>query len=168
MTTIAAPFVPDLDEGKFDELLLYICERQITNRSFGYIKLNTLLCMSDFLFFRRWRRSITGVAYICGEFGPQAAGVVDRVAALESSGRLMLIEQQIGGYRQQRPMALDAADLFSFNGAEIAAVEHILRTTDGQSSAQLMDLSNELFHWRALPLGQPLPYEAALDKEDRG
>lgn len=160
--TNAIRYLPETDGSKFDELLIYICERQITNRSFGLTKLNALLCMSDLLYFRRWRESITGAQYVCGEYGPWAVGVDERMAALDEAGRLTLLEQAIGGFKQHRPLALDNADLFGFNGAEIAAVEQILRTTDGQTASQLAELTDELFGWRALGLGEPLPYEAAL------
>ena len=155
-------FVPEPDLEKFDELLIYICERQITNRSFGLTKLNALLCMSDLLYFRRWRESITGAHYVCGEYGPWAIGVDERMAMLDQEGRLTLLEQTIGGFRQRRPLALDNADLFGFTGTEIATVEQILRATDGQSATQLGELTDELFGWRELELGEALPYEAAL------
>ncbi len=163
MTTTSA-FVPEVDERKFDELLLYICERQITNRSFSQAKLNVLLCMSDMLFFRRWRGSITGVQYVSGEYGPWAVGLEERLEELETTGRLTVVEQTVGGYPQQRPLALDSANLFDFNGAEIAAVEQILRATDGQTASQLAELTDELFGWRELGLGETLPYESALDE----
>ena len=160
--TMDTLFVPQTDESKFDELLIYICERQITNRLFGLTKLNALLCMSDLLYFRRWRESITGAQYVCGESGPWALGIDARMEELDESGRVTLLDQTIGGFTQHRPMALDNADLFAFNGAEIAIVEQILRATDGQTPLQLAELTDELFGWRDLSLGDALPYEAAL------
>ena len=48
MTTLRT-FTSELAEVKLRELIVYICERRITARSFGTSQLNTLLCLSDFL-----------------------------------------------------------------------------------------------------------------------
>ena len=155
-------FATGLDPVKFAELLLYICERQITNRSFSLSKLNLLLCLSDMLHYRRYRTSITGGAYVRGEYGPWTVDLAEQVAAMESEGRLTVIDQPVGGFLQRRPMALDSADLFDFNGAEIASVEQILRAADGQSANQLAELADDVFAWRELALGDSITYESAL------
>ena len=58
-------------------------------------------------------------------------------------------------------MALTSADLFGFNGAEIATAEQVLRATEGQSASELGDLAHSLTRWRNGELGDPLPYELA-------
>ena len=155
-------YATGLDPVKFAELLLYICERQITNRSFSLSKLNLLLCLSDMLHYRRHRTSITGGAYVRGEYGPWTVDLAEQVAAMESEGRLTVIDQPVGGFLQRRPMALDSADLFDFNGAEIASVEQILRAADGQSANQLAELADDVFSWRELELGDSITYDSAL------
>ena len=58
-------------------------------------------------------------------------------------------------------MALTSADLFGFNGAEIASTEQILRASEGQSASELGDLAHSLTHWRDGDLGSPLSYDVA-------
>ena len=161
----AEVFTPELDPHKFEELLLYICERQITNRTFSLSKLNLLLCLSDMLHYRRYRTSISGAKYVRGEYGPWNVQLADQVASMEQDGRLTVVNQPVGDFLQRRPMALDSADLFDFNGAEIASVEQILRASDGQSANQMAELADDVFHWRELALGDPITYESAISMD---
>ncbi len=154
-------YASGMDLDKFAELLLYICERQITNRTFSLSKLNLLLCLSDMLHYRRHRTSITGCEYVRGEYGPWTVSLAEQVAAMEAEGRLTVVDQPVGGFLQRRPLALASADLFDFNGAEIASVEQILRAADGQSAYQMAELADDVFAWRELELGDSITYESA-------
>lgn len=156
-------YSPAPNDAKCEELLLYICERQITNRSFSLAKLNLLLCLSDMLNFRRYQSSITGGQYVRGEYAPWKVDLAETVAMMEEDGRLTIVDQPIGGFLQRRPLALDSANLFGFNGAEIAACEQVLRAADGQSADNLAELSDEMLSWSNLALGDTIPYEAALE-----
>ena len=62
-------------------------------------------------------------------------------------------------------MALASADLFGFNGAEIATTEQILRATEGHSASELAELAHSLTRWRDGQLGDPLPYDLALESQ---
>ncbi|MDE2968211.1 MAG: Panacea domain-containing protein [Chloroflexota bacterium] len=162
MTTFK-PFTEELAEVKLRELLIYLCERRITARSFGTSQLNTLLCLSDFLHFRRHGESITGADYVVAEHGPWLVKFELYLDPLLDDGSIVIQPSDLGGYTQYRPMALASADLFGFNGAEIATAEQVLRATEDQSASELGDLAHSLTRWRNGDLGDPLPYELALD-----
>ncbi len=162
MTTLKT-FTSDLAEVKLRELIIYLCERRITARSFGTSQLNTLLCLSDFLHFRRHGESITGADYVVAEHGPWLVKFELYLDPLIDSDSIVIQPSDLGGYTQYRPMALTSADLFGFNGAEIATTEQILRATEGQSASELADLAQSLTHWRDGVLGEALPHELALD-----
>ena len=153
-----------LDDAKLRELIIYLCERRITTRSFGHTQLNTLLCMSDFLHYRRFRESITGAEYVCGEHGPWLINYTAWLDLLIESGQLTIHPMELGGYTQNRPLALASANLFGFNGAEISSTEQVLRAGDGQSASDLANLAQALTKWRDNELGDQLTYEAALDE----
>ncbi len=166
MTTLKT-FTSELAEIKLRELIIYLCERRITARSFGTSQLNTLLCLSDFLHFRRHGESITGADYVVAEHGPWLVKFELYLDPLIDSGSIVIQPSDLGGYTQYRPMALTSADLFGFNGAEIATTEQILRATEGQSASELADLAHSLTRWRNGELGSPLPYELALQEQSR-
>ena len=164
MTTLTS-YTSGLAEPKLRELIIYLCERRITARSFGASQLNTLLCLSDFLHFRRHGESITGADYVVAEHGPWLVKFELYLDPLIDDGSITIQPSDLGGYTQYRPMALASADLFGFNGAEIATTEQILRASEGQSATELADLAHSLTHWRDGALGDPLPYELALDDQ---
>lgn len=162
MTTLKT-FTHELAEVKLRELLIYLCERRITARSFGTSQLNTLLCLSDFLHYRRHGESITGADYVVGEHGPWLVRFELFLGPLIDDGKIVIQSSDLGGFTQYRPMALTSADLFAFNGAEVATAEQVLRATEGQSATELGDLAHSLTKWRGGELGDALSYELALD-----
>ena len=164
MTTLRT-FTSELAEVKLRELIIYLCERRITARSFGTSQLNTLLCLSDFLHYRRHGESITGADYVVAEHGPWLVKFELHLDPLIDDGKIVIQSSDLGGYTQYRPMALASADLFGFNGAEIATAEQVLRATEDQSASELGDLAHSLTRWRNGNLGDPLPYELAVDGE---
>ncbi|MCY4618099.1 MAG: DUF4065 domain-containing protein [Chloroflexi bacterium] len=163
MTTLRT-FTSELAEVKLRELIIYLCERRITARSFGTSQLNTLLCLSDFLHFRRHGESITGADYVVAEHGPWLVKFELHLDPLLDNGSIVIQSSDLGGFTQYRPMALASADLFGFNGAEVATTEQILRATEGQSATELADLAHSLTHWRDGVLGSPLSYDLARDE----
>ena len=163
MTTLKT-FTSELADVKLRELIIYLCERRITARSFGTSQLNTLLCLSDFLHFRRHGESITGADYVVAEHGPWLVKFELHLDPLLDNGSIVIQSSDLGGFTQYRPMALASADLFGFNGAEVATTEQILRATEGQSATELADLAHSLTHWRDGDLGSPLPYDLARDE----
>lgn len=164
MTTLNT-FTAELAEVKLRELMIYLCERRITARSFGTSQLNTLLCLSDFLHYRRHRESITGAEYVVAEHGPWLVKFELHLDPLIDDGKIVIQSSDLGGYTQYRPMALASADLFGFNGAEIATAEQVLRATEDQSASELGDLAHSLTRWRNGDLGDSLPYDLALDDQ---
>jgi hypothetical protein len=166
VTTLKTP-TSELADMKLQELIIYLCERRITARSFGTSQLNTLLCLSDFLHFRRHGDSITGADYVVAEHGPWLVKFELFLDPLIDSGSVVIQSSDLGGFTQYRPMALTSANLFGFNGAEIATTEQILRATDGHSASELGDLAHSLTRWRNGELGSPLPYELALEELSR-
>lgn len=166
MTTLTT-FTAELAEPKLRELIIYLCERRITARSFGTSQLNTLLCLSDFLHYRRHGESITGADYVVAEHGPWLVKFELYLDPLIDDGSIVIQPSDLGGYTQYRPMALVSADLFGFNGAEIATTEQILRATEEHSASELGDLAHSLTRWRNGELGSPLPYELALEEQSR-
>ncbi len=164
MTTLNT-FTSELAEVKLRELIIYLCERRITARSFGTSQLNTLLCLSDFLHYRRHGESITGADYVIAELGPWLVKFELHLDPLIDDGKIVIQSSDLGGYTQYRPMALASADLFGFNGAEIATAEQVLRATEDQTASELGDLAHSLTRWRNGDLGDSLPYELALDSQ---
>lgn len=162
MTTLKN-FTSELAEVKLRELIIYLCERRITARSFGTSQLNSLLCLSDFLHYRRHGESITGAEYVVAEHGPWLVKFELHLDPLIDDGKIVIQSSDLGGYTQYRPMALASADLFGFNGAEIATAEQVLRATEDQTASELGDLAHSLTRWRNGDLGDSLPYNLALD-----
>ena len=115
--------------------------------------------------YRRYGESITGAEYVVAEHGPWLVKFELHLDPLIDDGKIVIQSSDLGGFTQYRPMALASADLFGFNGAEIATAEQVLRATEDQSASELGVLAHSLTRWRNGNLGDPLPYALALDDQ---
>ena len=157
-----APFRPELDQKKLDELILYISERAIADENFGKTKLNKILWMSEFHHYARYGEPIAGGTYLRQTHGPVLENLDRHLGRLKETGRLTVRVRDRYGRRQQRPIALERADLSPFCGAEIAAVEDVIHETREMTAAQLSALSHGHIGWQAADHGEIIDYNTAL------
>ena len=119
MTTLRT-FTSELAEVKLRELIDLPLRTPDHGSLVRHEPAQHLLCLSDFLHFRRHGESITGADYVVAEHGPWLVKFELHLDPLIDDGKIVIQSSDLGGYTQYRPMALASADLFGFNGAEIA------------------------------------------------
>jgi len=149
-------------QGKLDELVLYIAERNLANEHFGKTKLHKQLWMSDFRHVMLTGEPITGARYVHRQHGPFCDQLDDSLARLEDTRQLALRMRDRFGYVQQRPVPLVRADLSEFSAVEIAAVEDVLWETWQLSARELSELSHLHPGWAWTKEGEEIGYELAL------
>ena len=162
-------FAPELDRGKLDELILYVCERSLTDDHFGKTKLNKILWMSEFHHYALWGETIAGATYIHHRHGPVLKDLDDHLRRLQDAGRLRVRPRDRFGKQQFRPIPLQWADRGQFSGAEIASVEDVIHETRGLTAAQISAISHAHPGYVKTGMGDAIPYAAALvpvDEDD--
>lgn len=159
MTTIT---MPEYDERKLKELILYVADRCEADPTFGAIKLNKTLFYADFLAFASTGKPITGVEYEKMQLGPVPSALQQASAALISEGDLATQRKDRFGREQIRFVALRAPDLSLFTGAEIALVDEVIEALRGVNAAEVSDLSHLEHGWRLASLREPIPYETVF------
>ncbi len=86
------------DRQKFKKLVHYICFRRKDNpSSLGYVKLNKILWLSDFVSFYRLGESLTDARYVKRQFGPVPHQIVPVLKELENEGALKIEEKMYFG-----------------------------------------------------------------------
>lgn len=155
-------YSPQLNQAKFDSLVLYISERNLANEHFGKTKLHKLLWMSDFHYFGLSGESITGARYVHRTHGPFCEPLTEALARLEDTGLLLIQMRDRFSYVQQRPVPLQRGDLSTFRADEIAAVEDILWETWQMSAREITEVSHLHPGWAWTKEGEEIGYEMAL------
>lgn len=145
----------DAGEAKLAELVLYISDRCSDDETFGATKLNKILHAADFLAYATFGKAITGVDYFHLPQGPGPRRFVPVREHLIETHRLAIQERTRFGFKQSRPIALEEADLSSFEAREIALVDEIIKILDGKSATAVSEGS----HVNRFSLGWQLTHD---------
>lgn len=154
---MSANVIPE--ERKLAELILYISQKCANDPTFGAVKLNKILCYSDFLFYAYNYRGITNVEYQKLPNGPAPRRLMPVRDELIKNGDLGL--QQVilkSGETQKRTVNLRNPNLEVFSGAEIALVDRIIESMQGVTADDVSEMSHTLVGWLAVEEGETIPY----------
>jgi len=106
---------PVADEKKLAELILYISEKCANDPTFGAVKLNKILCFSDFLFYAYNDRGITNVEYQKLPNGPAPRRLIPIRDGLIKNRDLAMQEVVLkSGLTQKRTVNLRIESQFSW------------------------------------------------------
>lgn len=150
------------DEAKFQELLLYIAEKSVSDPDFGATKLNKMLFFCDFLCYAKLGEPLTGVEYQRLTWGPAPRrlrplqrDLVDRhEAAIVPVSR---------GYTQYRLIALRSANLSRFSAEEVSLVDTVIEELRGLGAVDVSELSHSWsVAWQAIEDGATIPYDTVF------
>lgn len=86
--------MPEFDQKRFEEVVLYIAERTKDDPDFGNTKMAKVLFYSDFEAFRELGESITGAEYQAWDHGPYPPKLQSARNMLKNSGRATVVEAQ--------------------------------------------------------------------------
>jgi hypothetical protein len=137
------------DERKLAELVLYISQKCANDPTFGAVKLNKILCFSDFLFYAYHDRGITNVDYQKLPNGPAPRRLIPVRDELIKNGELAIQEIALkSGYTQKRTVNLRSPNLDIFTGAEIAMVDRVIESMQEVTAELASDMSHNLVGWK--------------------
>jgi hypothetical protein len=147
------------DERKLAELVLYISQKCANDPTFGAVKLNKILCFSDFLFYAYHDRGITNVEYQKLPNGPAPRRLIPVRDELIKNGELALQEIALkSGYTQKRTVNLRSPNLDIFTGAEIAMVDRVIESMQEVTAELASDMSHNLVGWLVVEDNETIPY----------
>jgi hypothetical protein len=148
-------------ERKLQELMLYVADRSVDDPDFGATKLNKILAACDFEAYAVLGHALTGVPYQKLEHGPAPRRLLPLQQELINAGDAMLLPRQVASYTQRRLVALRDPDLNVFTGPEIALVDRVLDRSRGKNATTLSQISHDADGWRAVEIGDDIPYNTA-------
>jgi hypothetical protein len=150
------------NEGKLEELILYIADQSVTDPDFGLTKLNKILFNADFTAYAKLGQPITGVEYQKLENGPAPRRLLPVLNELKARGEASITPVNRMGYTQKRVQAFREADLAEFSGEEIAIVDGSIEIMKGMSARRVSDLSHEFIGWQVVDTYETIPYETVF------
>lgn len=160
-------FNSDLTKAdKFREAILYISRKCETDQKFSVTKLNKILFYSDFIFFSKTGKSITGQNYEKLEHGPVPRAMKPVSDQMEASRDLLIRPGNFHGYVQKKPIALREPDLSVFSAEEIALIDAVIEECWKLTAKQISHASHGFIGWQIAEIKETIPYGLAWIEEE--
>ena len=159
--------MPNLNDRKFRELLLYVAQKSLDDPAFGAMKLNKLMFYIDFLAYGMFGKAVTGARYQKLEHGPAPVALVPVRQKMEQAKEVVIAPTQYFNRTINRWVALRQPDLSVFNSEEIALVDDVLGAMREYDGTGISKLSHLEVGWRFAKLNEDIPYNTTLDHEIR-
>jgi hypothetical protein len=150
------------DDRKFQELILFICQRSAGDPRFGATKLNKHLFFADFLAYKVLGQSITGQLYFRLGNGPAPRRLLPTIEKLKGEQAVAQGTHDYFGYTQTRTYGLRDPDLSVFSAEEIALVTELIEEFWDRNAAEISAVSHGFFGWEVAGDQEDIPYEVAL------
>jgi hypothetical protein len=149
-------------EQRLRELVLYVAQSCQSDPKFGATKLNKILWWSDFLAYAQYGKPITGLEYMRLGKGPVPKRLVPVRESMVENRELVITQvASLGGYTQQRPIALRSANLSLFTAEEISLVDRVINGLWKKTAAGVSNLSHGKA-WEVVEDRGLIPYEAVF------
>ena len=155
--------VPEFNQEKFDNLVLYIVSRSPDPTRLGAVRLRKILYFADALNYLKTGRPMTGARYIKWEFGPVPAELAGAERRLRRREALLIRpSSHPGGYPMTHYIALAEPDLREFAPEEISLVDELIHSVCSEHTAASISAASHHHAWKVAEIGEELPYESIL------
>ncbi len=151
--------VPELNQDKLKNILLYIVEQCGGKPNVGETVLYKLLYFSDFNFYEIYEEHLTGAQYRKLSYGPVPQKIEVIVHQMIKEGQLQRIITKYHNYPQTKYFALKNADLKTFSAAEKYVIDKVIEQFSDWSAKKISEYSHNDKPWRATEENQIIDYE---------
>jgi uncharacterized phage-associated protein len=154
------------DPNKFRELVVYVAKKSEDDPHFGALKLNKILYYADFIAYRRRGQPITGATYQKLQQGPAPKQLLKERDVLVDAGEITIEARERFTKVQQRVVAKRQPKTSHFDPDELDIVDEVIEELWQKNGREVSELSHKEAGWRAVGLGQKIPYETAWISND--
>ena len=158
-------------EEKLKELIIYISSKCSEDVKYSKTKLNKILFYSDFFYYLRKRKSITGHKYIHLQYGPVPSNMEALLEAMKGTDIAVAVLRE-GLYEKNKIVPLRKPDLGFFEPDMISLIDSVIDEVcyDERSltARQLSDSSHKTIAWAVTSMGEEIPYQTAYLKDISG
>lgn len=156
-------------EKRLKELIVYIASKCAHDDKYGATKLNKILFFSDFLYYLKRFKPITGHPYVHMPYGPGPDDIKEILREMTGKDIAYAISE-CGPFRQKRIVALREPDLSIFDPDMISHVDSVIETLSTKNSltaTQLSDFTHAIIGWLVTSDGETIPYQTVFIKDKK-
>ncbi len=154
--------VPQKNQKKFNEVLLYILNKVGAKPNVGQTVLYKLLYFIDFDYYEKYEEQIMGIQYIKNHHGPTPREFKYFVDKMIQKEEITEIKNKHFGYDQKKYLPLREPDLSVLSAQEIKHIDEVLERFGDKSAKELSSISHEDVPWITAEDGHKIDYEAVF------
>ncbi len=156
-------------EQKLKELIVYISTKCSSDGKYSKTKLNKILFYSDFLFYLKKQKAITGASYRHLPYGPVPDDIEKLLKNMKGTD-IAIAVTNAGPYLQNKIVALREPDLSLFDADMIAHVDSVIDAVCNKrslSATNLSDMTHQTMGWLVTSDGEEIPYQTVFIKDKK-
>jgi len=157
--------VPELQVGKFRNVLLYILEKCAGKPNVGETVLNKLLYFADFNYYELYEEHLTGAVYRKLPYGPVPQKIEVILNQMIKTGQLQRIKTKFYDLNQVRYIPLVKADLTTLKASEKEVIDRVIGQMSDWSASAISNYSHKDLPWLASKEGDTINYELVFYRE---
>ena len=154
--------MPEYDEHKFAEALLYVAGKLVDDPAGGAIKMNKALFNADFAHMRAYGHPITGADYQKLPHGPAPRRLLAVRTALVASGAAEMREELYLGRTVKRLVPRRQAELTCLSPTERQMLDQAVEVEKRRSGSESSAASHREPGWQMVGENETIPYETAF------
>lgn len=157
--------VPNLQIGKFKNVLLYILERCAGKPNVGETVLYKLLYFSDFNYYELYEEQLTGACYRKLPYGPIPEKMDALINQLIEAGQIQRIKTEYNDQTLIRYIPLVKADLTCLKASEKEVIDRVIEQMSDWSEQMIMSYAHLDMPWKASEVNEAINYELAFYRQ---
>lgn len=154
--------VPQRNEQKFKEVLLYILNKVGAKPNIGETVLYKLFYFIDFNFYERYEEQLIGATYMKNHYGPTPLEFKKIVDRMTRDKEIEKVESRYFSYPQTKYLPLRVADLSTLKANELEIIDSVLAGLSDKNAIQISDHSHLDIPWHATKDGEVIEYESVF------
>ena len=151
--------VPQINEGKFKNVLLYILEKCGAKPNVGETVLYKLLYFADFNFFEIYEEQLTGATYRKINYGPAPQEFTEIVNRMIEKKEIRKEVNNYHGKSQKHYFPLVKADLNQLKASEKEVIDKVLDRLSDFNATDISNYSHDDTPWKVTPEKEVIDYD---------
>ena len=152
-----------INQKKYINALLYFLEN-CNNKFLGKTKLNKLFYYLDFVYYKKYKKSVTGDIYFCEQFGP-VPSCLDSIKNDAIKQKLIRVEIINIQTKKEKYHLLEKPNLSCFNCKELELLQKICEKFKSYNTNKIVDQTHFEAPWFYAELYEKIDYKYSNDIE---
>jgi DNA-binding XRE family transcriptional regulator len=134
--------IPEKNEEKFQEVLLYILNKVGAKSNIGMTVIYKLLYFIDFDFYEKYQKQLMGLTYFKNTHGPSPREFKKFIEKMEKEDKVEKVKSSYFGKEQKKFLPHQKANLGNFSAQELKLIDSVLIKYSDKTASEISEISH--------------------------